>query len=203
MKFLILKHQRTSFVLLILALFALALAFTGTLSYPAIMIDRQIQLISRCVFSDSKFVSEDYGLIILAPSDYCILPHRLFPKDGSIQVVPKGWYFVLNEYAAGTIATESRASILFDIRNETRNRKAFLAALEAGGFLDGATVEEHTNTHGIQMTIVHNARGIESGKLFLWAFIDHPTRPISISVLSSRVDDPIVFDAILDGMSAI
>jgi hypothetical protein len=179
------------------------MAITGTLSYPIIMVERQLQLLSRCIFSNSEFVAQDYGFIFLVPNDYCVLPHRLFPEDGSIQIIPRGLYSVINEYAKGTIAAESRASILFDRQSETRNRRAFLATLQAGGFLDGATVEEHTNSTGVKMTIVRNARGIESGKLFQWAFIDHPKRPISVSILSSHVDDPAVFEAVLDGMRAI
>lgn len=203
MKFLYARYPRSTVALCVLTLVFFALAWTGTLSYPAIMLDRQIQLISRCVIADSSFVAEDFGFSFLAPSDYCVLPHRLFPRDGSIQVVPRGWYFVVNEYAAGTIATESRASILFDFRTEIRNKAAFLAALEAGGFLDGATVEEHENATGLRMTIVRNARGIEEGRRFNWAFVDHPTKPISVSVLSSFIGDPIVFWAVLDGMRAI
>jgi hypothetical protein len=203
MKMKLKEYRGTTLVILVILLITASMAITGTLSYPAIMIERQAQLISRCVFSDSEFVSPDYGFIFLAPSDYCLLPHRLFPRDGTIQVVPKGWYFVINEYAAGTIVSEARASILFDRKNELRNKSAFMAALQAGGFLEGATIEERVNSSGIQMTIVHNAKGIEAGRRFEWAFIDHPTRPFSISVLSSRIDDPIVFEAVLDGLKAI
>ncbi len=192
---------------IIAGLAAIAIAWmwaTGTLSYPWIMLDRQVQLVSRCMYADPSFSADAFGFSIAAPNDYCVLPHRQFPTDASIQIVPKGYYFVFNEYALGTVVNATRASILFDHTTTERNAGSLLGALHAGGFLEGATIDRRTNKNGIQFVIVSGAKGIaDDGHRFLWAFADHPVRPFTITILSAHPENPMVFNAVIDELGTI
>jgi len=180
------------------------MSLTGTLSYPYIMLDRQIQLISRCMFSPSSFDAAPFGYSILVPDDYCVLPHRMFPEDTSIQVVPKGFYFVFNEYAFGSIASASKASILFEPTTPERNKRTLPGILIQGGFASGSSItEEHTNGHDVPFSIVRMATGIEEGKRFHWAFTDNSSTGYTATILTADPAQPEVFESIIDGMSFV
>lgn len=174
--------------------------WSGTLSYPWIMLDRQIQLIERCTKDTTTFEAVPFHFIISVPPALCILPHRIFPEDTSIQVVPKSYYSVWNEYAKGTIIESSRATFLFEPLTTERNASKIWGALDAGGFLAYASTTTYTTTNGIGVIEVIKASGIEEGKFFDWAFIDHPNGQTTLSILAPHTSDGAVFHELINAL---
>lgn len=173
---------------------------TGTITYPYIMSARQVQMITYCHFGNNVFSSSDYGFKVSAPAGNCFLPNRLFPQDGSVQVLPSGWYSVIDEYAKGSIIKASRGTLLFEPVKNDRNTSSVLTALRNGGFLDDATVTEMTNPRGLGIILAKNVRGIDATAHFTWAFVMHPDGKVFLSVLNSRPDDSAVFDQLLNSL---
>lgn len=194
------KVKSTIFGLIIVAI--IGMAITGTLSYPYIMVDRQIELLRYCSHDTTVFDTKDYGFHIEAPTGFCILPHRIFPADGSIQVVPTGKYSVINEYAKGTINNVSQATILFEQSEVGRSPEELLKNMESGGFLNEATISEFTNKQNLHVYVVKNTTGLDAGPHYNWAFVLHPNGKVLLSVLNSRPETPEVFDYILDHLGA-
>jgi hypothetical protein len=172
----------------------------GTIAYPWIMLDRQVQSIAHCTYGSQEFAAAPFGFVISVPNELCILPHRIFPEDTSIQILPRGFYSVWNEYAKGTVIDASVATLLFENMTPERNSATIFHALDAGGFLLSATTTTYKTPNGFTVTEVHNATGIESGKLFDWAFIDHPDGKYTLSILSSHPEDPTIFHKIITSL---
>lgn len=188
----------TSILAILLCLFAY-MYMTDTLSYPYIMASRQIQMIKYCYFGSTKLSSSEYGFSVDVPEKYCLLPNRIFPDDGTVQIVPKGFYFVINEYATGSIINNSKSTLLFEPIASDRNTKSVLEALEKGGFLTEATISEKTNPNKLKITIVKNVKGIDETKHYDWAFVMHPNGKVFLSILLAD-SDTTVFDYILDSL---
>jgi hypothetical protein len=176
---------------------------TETLSYPWIMADRQIQSLRECTFGDPTFETPTYGFRFSVPSEYCILPHRIFPDDSSLQIVPKAFYFSLNEYISGSVSRVSRGSVLFERTSDGRTIPAVMDALRMGGFLASATTSEYTNPSGVTFTVVRHATGIVEGKYFDWAFAENRDGTILLSLLSQEEVTPSIFETLLDGIEKL
>ncbi len=199
----LIQHKILAGVFVFLTLSVIGLSYTGTLSYPYIMVDRQIQSLGRCVFGDPIFESPFYGFRFTTSPDLCILPHRIFPEDGSIQIVPKGFYFVIMEYAKGSVVEASKGTYLFERRADGRTIPVVMTALEQGGFLDGATTDVVKNIHGIPFTVVRGAKGLNSSLRFNWAFAMNGRDDILLSVLSRETEEDATFQALLDGVEIL
>lgn len=200
MKQIIVRHKKRSIATLILVVSIIVMLFNGTISYPWILLDRQVQLIARCNFGDQQFLAEPFGVTITAPADLCILPHRIFPEDTSVQIVPRGTYSVWNEYAKGTIIEATRATLLFENTTSERNASTIMHGLDAGGFLKQASTTEYRTANGLMVTEVHNASGIEEGTLFDWAFIDLPGGHYTLSILSQHPEDQTIFHEVINNL---
>jgi hypothetical protein len=179
------------------------MAVTGTLSYPYIMVDRQVQSIRHCTFGQPVFETADYGFRLTVSPGLCILPHRVFPLDGSIQILPKSFYFVGSEYAKGSVALASKGTYLFERTRDGRTVSAVMDSLRNGGFLEGATTEVIENRKGITMTVVHHASGLESGPRFNWAFAMNKKGDTLLSVLQRDEGDEASFRALIDGVDLL
>jgi len=195
------KHKKVTLGCAVLLALIVAMFMTGTLSYPWIMLDRQTQLLTRCIHPTQTFDAAPFGFTISAPQNRCILPHRIFPADTSIQIVPEGYYSVWNEYAKGTIAEASLATFLFEPLTPERNAQTILRTLESGGFLVQASTTEYVTANGFTVIEVRNASGIEAGKLFDWALIDHPNGKTTLSILSLHPEDPTIFHELINQLA--
>lgn len=197
------RGRRATFSIIFpaIAVVILTMWLAGTLSYPWIMIDRQVQLLTRCEWQkETSFPAKPFHFTIVTPTDLCILPHRIFPEDTTVQIVPRRYYSVWNEYAKGTIVEASRATFLFEPLTSERNAGRIADALSAGGFLRVASTTQYTTPNGFSVIEVHNALGIEDGKLFDWAFIDHPDGQSTLSILSTHTEDQTVFHKLIEAL---
>ena len=176
------------------------MAFTGTLSYPYIMVDRQIESIRECTFGTTHFVTDTYGFSFTVPEGYCSLPNRLFPRDGSIEIVKKGWYFVINEYAKGTVAKGSQATLLFEPIVHDRDPGIIIQNLVNGRFLDMKNVSTMTNARGIEFTIAQNALGTDD-ELYDWAFATHPNKQYFVAIVTKHNTDASVLKSLLETLT--
>lgn len=172
---------------------------TDTLTYPYILISRQIQMIKFCNFGTNSFNTKEYGFSLSAPKEFCFLPNRIFPADGTIQIVPRGSYFVINEYATGSVIVNSKSTLLFERIAKDRNTKAVLEALKNGGFLSEAKTTEQINKNGLKITVVKNVKGVDGPNHFDWAFIEHPNGKVFLSILLAN-QDTTIFDYILENI---
>ena len=201
------KNHKTKSVILSIILFSIiGMAITGTLSYPYILIDRQVVLTKYCSDEGIRDITtKEFGFRIVGPEGYCLLPHRMFPEDGSIQVVPKGSYSVINEYAKGTIIEAAQATILFEQTEKGRSPKELVEKMGQGGFLKEAKISEFKNRQNLDVLLVSNSTGLdeESAAHFNWAFIANPNGKILASVLTSHPETPEVFNYIVDNISAL
>lgn len=160
-------------------------------------------MIKFCHFGNNNFVTEEYGFSVSLPEEYCFLPNRLFPEDGSVHVLPKGWYSSINEYAFGSVVNNSKSTLLFEPIKDDRNLSAVLNALTQGGFMQGAKTREFTNKNNIHIYIVEDAKGVDETKRYDWAFITHPNGKIFLSLLLINTEDKTVFDYILENIKAL
>lgn len=197
------KHWFVSILIAIAIPSLIYMYLTDTLSYPYVLVSRQIQMIKYCYLGNNEFTTKEYGFSVSVPGQYCFLPNRIFPDDGSVHVLPKGGYFVINEYATGSVLRNAKSTLLFEPIASDRNTPVVLDALKKGGFLVDAKITEIKNKNGIKITLVHNVRGIDESKHFDWAFIDHPNGKIFLSVLLANTEDKSVFNYILDNLKAI
>lgn len=191
----------SSFLFLVLISLA-AMGMTGTLSYPYIMLDRQIQSVRHCTFGEPMFDAPTYGFRFVVSRELCILPHRIFPDDGSIQVVPKGFYFVIGEYASGSVVNAAKGTFLFERTADNRSVPVVMEALQLGGFLKEASTTSVTTSHGVTFTVVRHATGLDPTQYFSWAFTENRAGDILLSVLSHETKDfsDASFDALLEGV---
>lgn len=181
----------------VLAVALVALWLTDTWSYPLIMLSRQIQLIRDCAYPETTFISPDHGFAFAVPAGYCALPHRRFPEDGTIQIVPGGWYFVINEYAYGSVARVSEAAVFMERTSTKRNRSAIIDAMTRGGFFADAPRKDLTNESELAMTTFANVRGVDEESRYNWAFIESPDGSALVTAVTDRVADPRIFDAVV------
>lgn len=161
------------------------MAFAGTLSYPYIMIDRQIQTLRDCTFGSNSMEAEKFGFSFSIPEGYCILPNRLFPLDGSVEIVPKGFYFVFNEYALGTVAQASVETLLFEPVVSDRDVEKIISTLESGGFASKGEAVSTTTSRGIKFTLLNKALGTD-GLLYDWEFTTHPDGKYFVGIVGKH-----------------
>lgn len=196
------KHWIVSSLLLIIFVSLCYMTVTDTLSYPYILISRQVQMLKYCRQGSTEFTTTEYSFTVKIPDGYCFLPNRIFPDDGSIHILPKGLYSSINEYATGSVINNSKSTLLFEpIRND-RNTPAVLEALQKGGFMSDATSKEWVNKYGTKIYLVMNVKGVDVTKHYDWAFIENTNKKIFLSVLLSNTDDSTVFDYILENIKA-
>ena len=194
------KHKVFSLFCALVLISIIGMFFTGTLSYPYILADRQIELISRCAFGSNNFSTDFYGYKFSAPEGYCVLPDRLFPTDGSIEIVPKGWYFVFNEYAEGTIAEGAKATILFEPMTTDRNPDSIIHNLINGKFLDAKNIGSTINSSGVGFTLANNVLGADNLP-YNWAFATRPDKKYFLAIVTKNSDDQTVGQYILKDLS--
>lgn len=199
------KNKRTISYTLIGLVFLASLVrmwMTDTLTYPFIMAERQYQVIANCVSPNSTFTTETYGFSLEVPQGYCALPHRIFPLDGTVQIIPKGWYFVLNEYISGGISNSAIGTIIFvhDINGAEVARS--INSLNMGGFVANATHITATTTSGLPYQYFENASGVATGSTFDWAFATHPKGSSSFMSLTDKIDQRALFKQVIQSISA-
>jgi hypothetical protein len=175
------------------------MGFTGTLSYPYILLDRQIELISDCAFGTNSFTTDTFGYSFSVPREYCILPNRLFPLDGSIEIVPKGWYFVINEYAKGTIAEGAKATLLFEPITSDRDPQIILQSLINGKFLIAKNISNTTNASGIGFILADSVLGADD-QPYDWAFSTRPDKKYFLAIITKHSDDQTVGKYLLENL---
>lgn len=190
-------HKVYSLFFVVLIISIVWMVFTGTLSYPYIMFDRQVQSIADCTFGSTEFVTDDYGASFSVPAGFCVLPNRIFPRDGSIEIVPKGWYFVFNEYAKGTVAKSSEATILFEPVTADRDPNFIIQNLVNGKFLNISHVSATTTASGVEFTLADNTYGTD-GELYDWAFAVHPNKKHFVAIVAKHSANHTVLRRLLE-----
>jgi hypothetical protein len=190
------KHKILTTGSALLIILIVWMALTRTLAYPYIMLDRQAELIDRCAFGLNSFSADRYGYSFSVPEGYCILPDRLFPTDGSIEIVPRGWYFVFNEYAKGTIAEGAKATLLFEPLTTDRNPNTIIHNLIAGKFLDETHISNTINPASIGFTLADSVLGTDN-QLYNWAFATRPDKKYFLAIITKQVDDQTVGQYVL------
>jgi hypothetical protein len=180
-------HKKLTILGGIFLVWAVYATFTGTLLYPFIMIDRQVQSIKDCTFGSPHFNTDFYDASFSVPETYCVLPNRLFPRDGSIEIVPKGWYFVFNEYAKGTVASGSIVTLLFEPVMPDRDPDKIIQTLVSGNFLDIKDVTSTTTASGTRFIFASNARGTDDNR-YDWAFVVRPDNKYFVAIVGHHAD---------------
>lgn len=177
---------------------------THTLSYPYILLDRQLVLRKYCAGKGVQdFSTNDFGFRIVVPKEYCVLPHRTFPKDTSIQIVPTGNYSVINEYAKGSIINAAKATILFEHASTERSPEELIAKMTTGGFFRDATITQFTNKNNLRIYLMRNTLGIDGVSHFDWAFIMHPNGKTMLTMLTAHPESPDVFNYIFENLEPL
>lgn len=160
-------------------------------------------MIKSCVYGANSMNISEFGFAIQVPEGNCILPNREFPLDTTIQIVPRGFYFVLNEYISGSIVNNTKATLIFEPENDARNVEVIMQSLRAGGFLKNARVSTITNSQGAEIVEVKNAAGIDGQGSYDWAFIRNVKKKTLLSVLLIHTDDSGVYESLLKTISFI
>lgn len=194
------QHKILAACCMLVILVIADMAFSGTLSYPYIMLDRQVQSLADCTFGSDSFTTDTYGFSFLVPQGYCVLPNRLFPLDGSIEIVPKEWYFVFNEYAKGTVAEASRATLLFEPVTLERDPEKIIQTLIRGGFLDMHNVSSEDTALGVEFLLANRTRGTDDA-LYDWAFTTHPNKKYFVAIVAQHSADQAIRSYLLDHLS--
>lgn len=191
-----------SFVLIIVAfLYGL---YTGKLSYPWILLDRQSELISRCVISSTtEVLATSFNFRASVPATSCVVPHRIFPEDGTVQIIPRGLYGVISEYAKGSIINASEGTLLFEPLTKERNAEAIVHTLIEGGFINQSSVQTYKNSAGLTIIEVTGASSIEPKKIYNWAFIDNPDGKSMVSILIPQKEKQNVFHTLIKTMNQV
>jgi hypothetical protein len=175
---------------------------SGGLEFLMIVVERQAQSVRQCVFGGSAFDASAHGLRVIAREGYCILPHRLYPEDGSLHVLPRGFYFVLAEYFRGSVLLASQTGIYIEPANG-RTPQDIVHVLDAGGFLAGATREDRTNGEGLAFIILRDTLGADGEARFDRAYLLSPDGQYLVTILARRAEDRATFDAVLREMMPI
>jgi hypothetical protein len=175
---------------------------TNTLAYPYILAARQIQSIRDCTFGSPQFKTTSYGFSFTVPDGYCALPNRLFPADGSVEIVPRAWYFSINEYAKGTIASASRASVLFEPVTPVRDPARIVETLVRGHFAEQKNIESTTTPSGIAFTLVNNVLGTDNNR-YDWALATHSNGKYFAEIISPSIAGVSVREEVLDSFSVL
>lgn len=171
----------------------------GTISYPYIMADRQLQSLRLCTFGDhSTFDAKEFGFTLAVPEGYCVFPNRQYPSDGSYQLIPKGFYFSFNEYAFGTVAEASRGYIMTEELNQRRSTEGVLAAFMGGRFIDDGFIATSTNKNGLLVTRVNHVADVFYTGFYDWVLVDHPNGKYFLSGYVPANVDHAVFDSMVD-----
>lgn len=194
------KHRKLCVGSIVIIVGLMYMALIGTLSYPYIMIDRQIQSLKDCSFGSSSFTTDKYGFSFQVPDGYCVLPNRLFPLDGSIEIIPKGFYFVFNEYAKGSIASASKATVLFEPVTQDRDPGQIIETLIKGKFLVAENVSSGVSESGINYTIANKASGTDE-KLYDWVFISHPNKKYFVAIVAKHSESNEVVKRFIETVS--
>ncbi len=194
------KHKILAACCVLVMIVVAYMAFTNTLAYPYIILDRQVQSLKDCTFGSTHFTTDFYRFSFSSPEGYCVLPNRLFPEDGSIEIVPKGWYFVLNEYAQGTVAEASRATLLFEPVTVERDPEKIIQTLVNGKFLDMSNVSIKTASSGIEFVLANSTRGTDD-ELYDWAFATHPDKNNFVAIVARHSTDQVVRDYLLETLN--
>jgi len=197
------EHKKITFGAFLLLLTIIGMWRTGTLSYPYIMTERQIQLIMHCVQPKSQFIANQFGYVIEIPTEYCAIPHRIYPRDGTVHIIPKGWYFVFNEYAKGTVTENAVATLLFINDTNGEEISSNKNSLRMGGFLDTASTSKFTNSQGVSVVEYDNASGIIDGERFNWAFIVHPEARTSLTIQTRKTQDNPIYGKVIANIRTI
>jgi hypothetical protein len=193
-----LQYKKTSVFTLILIITFGWMIYSGTLSYTLILVQRQTQLLRTCVYPNTHFFTTAFASQFNVPKGFCILPHRIFPADTSIQVVPRGWYNVISEYSKGTIAQESVASIQFEPTSLGRTAVSIEDALQTGGFMNHATTSTYINPAGWQVLEIRGVTSILDNSTYNWAFLTHPNGQILVSIVVPANKDQTVLHTIVN-----
>lgn len=194
------KHWVVSIIVLVLLLTLSCMTYMGTLSYPYIMVVRQIQMLSFCHSEHTSFDAVDFGFQFEIPSKYCFLPNREYPKDTTVQLIPSGPYFVLNEYIKGTVVENTRATIIFEPVTAERNPESILDSMAKGGFLQGSNRENILNKNGVKIILIHGAKGIESSERSDWAFVLNKKGDYMLTLLLTKRDRGEVFTYLVENL---
>ena len=198
----VIKHKILSVVLIAIISSTIYMVCTDTITYPYIMADRQVQSIRDCTFGSQSFETDTYGFSFTAPEGFCVLPNRIFPLDGSIEIVPKGWYFVFNEYAKGTVARGSRMTILFEPVLPDRDPEQIVETLVKGGFLDRKNISATTTSTGVNYTILTNTRGTDDS-LYDWAFTTRPDGKYFVGIVMHHADNDPIWNHLLGSIKLL
>jgi hypothetical protein len=172
----------------------------GTLSYPYIMVERQVQMIKYCRESHTDFLASDFGFTLETPEGYCFLPNREYPKDTTVQILPKGNYFVLNEYIKGTVIENSRATVIFEPVTKERNPESMIEAMAKGGFLQGSNTQDIENKNGVKMILIRGAKGIDVNERSDWAFILNKKGNYMVSILLNKPEISDVYNYLVENL---
>lgn len=193
---------RTSFLVLFLVC-VVYMYQAGTITYPYIMADRQVQSLRLCTFGDhSEFNAKEYGFDISVPAKFCVFPNRQYPKDGSFQIIPKGFYFSFNEYAFGTVVDASQAYVMTEERNQRRSVEGVLGAFMGGKFIDSGTISTSTNKNGLHITRVDHVADVFYSNYYDWVLVDSPDNAYFFSGYVPEKVDHTVFNYMVDNLKA-
>lgn len=197
------RRPKTSVFVVFLLISTIWMTFAGTLSYPYIMLDRQVQMIKFCNNGTTVFGATEFGIELSIPEGNCFLPNRIFPSDTGIQVLPKGFYFVLNEYIKGSVVENSKSTITFEPVTGERSSEMVMDNLKRGGFLSDAKVEKYKNKNGLDVILARNVSGLDAGTHYDWAFVVKPGGKYFFSVMLDKTDQREVFDYLVENAKAI
>lgn len=189
--------MRTRLIAALVAVAVLiALFWNGADSYAFIMVQRQTQLIRQCAFGSSTFEIAPIRARFSVPQDLCILPSRLFPAEPTIEILPRGWYFVFNEYAAGTVAKAAKGVIVFEPILPDRSPERVGESLVAGGFAHATALGIATTSHGYPYHDFSAVTGIDEAR-HDWAIFSADGQMLEIV---TRTDEKALRDTILNSL---
>lgn len=175
----------------------------GTITYPYIMADRQVQSLRLCTFGDHhEFDAKEFGFNISVPEKFCILPNRQYPKDGSFQLIPKDFYFSFNEYAFGSVVEVSQGYVMTEERNQRRSVEGVLGAFMGGQFINNGKISTSTNKNGLHITRVDHVSDVFYTGFYDWVLVDSPDNAYFFSGYVPEKVDHTVFNYMVDNLKA-
>jgi hypothetical protein len=117
-----------------------------------------------------------------------------------VHVVPQGYYFVINEYARGTITENAVATLLFIRDKDGSDTRSSITSLRLGGFVNDAIYSETINSHGVEVTEYRNATGIQPERKFDWAFVTNTKSGTAIKIITDKVEQTDIYDEVIQGI---